>query len=155
MTYANILISLFIVLFCFAARSQVTIEQLRFQRSTIKIKDNVIQVELAQNAHEIQRGLMFRRELATNHGMLFIYSEERILSFWMKNTLIDLDIGFFDKNRKLVDIQKMISTPGIADRQLKSYKSKKNAQYALEMNAGWFAKNRIKIGDKFEWAKSR
>lgn len=107
-----------------------------------------MEVEVAQTPQQLARGLMFRPRLAENEGMLFIFEDEQTRSFWMKNTLIDLSIGFFDKNQTLVDVQEMKSGKGIPDSALKSYLSVKPAKYALEMNTGWFDKKKIKIGTK-------
>ena len=68
--------------------------------------------------------------------MLFIYQQECFLSFWMKDTLIPLDILFLDSGRKIVDIQTMQPEPGVPDSDLHNYTSKVPAMYAIEMNAG-------------------
>jgi uncharacterized protein len=81
--------------------------------------------------------------------MLFIFDSELPLSFWMKNTYIDLSIGFFDKNRTLVDVQEMKRTYSMTV-NFPSYVTKKPAQYALEMNSGWFSANKVKLGSRFE-----
>jgi len=68
--------------------------------------------------------------------MLFIFSHEEYLSFWMKDTIIPLDILFLDSNQKILDIQTMQPEPGIPDNQLHIYRSGAPAMYAIEMNAG-------------------
>ncbi len=68
----------------------------------------------------------------------------------MKNTFIPLSIGFFDSQKTLVDIQDMEPVKSEMDQNPKSYLSQSPAQFALEVNQGWFAKNKIKIGDRFE-----
>ncbi|MFN8846154.1 MAG: DUF192 domain-containing protein, partial [Bdellovibrionales bacterium] len=70
-------------------------------------------------------------------------------AFWMKNTWIDLSIGYFDKNRILKEVIDMKSTSEL-EVSPPTYPSQHKAQYALEMTKGWFEKNKIKIGDKFE-----
>ena len=84
---------------------------------------------------------MYRNSLPKDEGMLFIFDEERTLSFWMKNTYIDLAIAYFDKNQKIVDIQEMKATNSLMLEEPPSYPSAKPALYALEMNSGWFKKN--------------
>ena len=84
---------------------------------------------------------MNREELPENQGMLFVFESTRILSFWMRNTFIPLDIAFIDDAGKIVDIQRMEPLD-----ESKSYTSAAPALYALEVNAGWFAKNTIKVG---------
>lgn len=105
-------------------------------------------MEVASTPQQHALGLMFRSHLGENEGMLFIFEGEQTRSFWMKNTLIDLSIGFFDKSGTLVDVQEMKSGKGIPDSALKSYLSVKPAKYALEMNRGWFDKKKVKIGTK-------
>ena len=110
-----------------------------------KIKKN-LEVELAQNPTQQAYGLMNRTKMATNSGMLFVFDQERILQFWMKNTLIDLDIAYIDKNKKIIDIQQMKAVTSILETNPPTYPSKLPAQFALEMNSGWFKKNKIKEG---------
>ena len=92
---------------------------------------------------------MFRKELAMGTGMLFIYPEEKTLSFWMKNTLIPLSIGFFNKDGLLVDMQDM-QPASMAEKNIQIYKSNGLAKYALEVPLGWFKKTKIKIGDRLK-----
>lgn len=119
-------------------------------KKLVNIGGKNITVEVAQTPEEQQRGLMFRRMLSENEGMLFIFKNEETRFFWMKNTLIDLSIGFFDKNGILVDVQEMTADSNQPNSQLASYGSRKPAKYALEMNKSWFDKNKIKIGQKLK-----
>ena len=105
------------------------------------IKDKKIFVEIARTEKEKAQGLMFRSKLAENEGMLFIYEQEEILSFWMKNTFIPLSIAFIDGHGQIIDIQDMQPF------SLDTHRSARPAQYALEVNKGWFQKNGIKVGD--------
>ena len=72
----------------------------------------------------------------------------------MKNTFLDLSIGYFNKNRTLVDVQEMRAMNSVMTEELPSYTSAKPAMYALEMTKGWFTKNKIKPGAKFEFAET-
>ncbi len=105
------------------------------------IKDKKVYVEIARTEQEKARGLMFRQKLGENEGMLFIYEQEEFLSFWMKNTFLPLSIAFIDRQGRIIDIQDM--EPFSMD----THRSIKPAQYALEVNKGWFVKNGIKVGD--------
>lgn len=119
-----------------------------FEKKKIVLEGKTITAEIADTDEKRTRGLMFREKLEKDHGMLFIFEYERTLSFWMKDTLIPLAIGYFDKDKKLVDIQEMV--PALAsDRFPPTYTSRFPAQYALEMEKGWFSKNGIKLGAKF------
>ncbi len=125
-----------------------------FKKDKIKLGKKVVEVEIADTAELTARGLMFRESLEKDKGMLFIFDKEGPLSFWMKNTFIDLDIAYFDKNKKLIDIQSMKATSK-AQLQFPSYPSRGPAQYALEMNLGWFARNHISKGAHFEFLSRR
>ena len=132
---------------------QKTEAKVTFEKEKIKIAHKTIIVELAKNTDQHQYGLMNRNYLAPDEGMLFIFENEQPLSFWMKNTIIDLSIAYIDKNKKIVDIQEMKATNQMMVGDLPSYPTAKPAMYALEMNKGWFAKNKIKVGQKFEFLK--
>lgn len=125
-----------------------------FSREKIKLGNHVIKVEVARTSGEHARGLMNRTELGLDEGMLFVFSDQSPRTFWMKNTLIDLSIGFFDKNKTLVDIQEMQKMGSIIEQNIPTYTSARPAMYALEMNKNWFKKNKIKPGDRFEFIKS-
>lgn len=87
---------------------------------------------------EKARGLMFRRELEEDSGMFFIYDVPVQASFWMKNTLIPLDIGFFDADGTLTEVKSMYPN------NLNSVRSSRSdIVYCLEMNAGWFKDNGV------------
>jgi uncharacterized membrane protein (UPF0127 family) len=105
-----------------------------------------VRVEVADDLFERARGLMYRTALGVNRGMLFVYPDERELSFWMKNTLIPLSIAFIDSERRIVDIQDMKPL----DDKPPSYVSADPAQYALEVNQGFFEKRGVKVGDRVE-----
>jgi uncharacterized membrane protein (UPF0127 family) len=105
-----------------------------------------VRVEVADNIFERARGLMDRTTLGENRGMLFVYPEERELSFWMKNTLIPLSIAFIDSERLIIDIQDMKPL----DDEPPHYVSAEPAQYALEVNQGFFEKGGVKVGDRVD-----
>jgi hypothetical protein len=96
---------------------------------------------VVRTEEEKARGLMFRQKLGKNEGMLFVYEKEERLSFWMKNTPIPLSIAFLDKTGMIVDIQDMV--PFSLQTRVSAYP----AQYALEVNGGWFRANDVSIGD--------
>lgn len=125
-------------------------EALEFQKRKIKLAGITLTVEMAETPEQQERGLMNRTSLEKDAGMLFAFSEPQILTFWMKNTLIPLSIGYFDAKMKLIDVIEMV--PAVAgDQHPKVYPSSKPAQYALEMTKGWFAAHHIKPGVKFEY----
>jgi len=108
----------------------------------IKIDGKTSHAEVAFTQKDRTIGLMFRDTLDNDHGMLFIYPQERNLSFWMKNTKIPLSIAFINSKGIITQIDSM--TPY----SLMGHTSKEKVKYALEMEQGWFIKNGIKIGSK-------
>ena len=104
------------------------------------MKKSRLQVELAKDDHTRQTGLMYRKHLAENAGMLFCFGSEGHYSFWMQNTYIPLDIAFLDKFGKVLEIKPLypLST--------RSVQSSHSCKYALEVNRGWFDDNGVRVG---------
>ena len=96
----------------------------------------IFQLEVARTSSERSRGLMERTSLPEDAAMLFVYQNVMYRNFWMKATLIPLDILFMDVQGVVVDVQTMQPQIGVADDALKRYPSARPARYALEMNAG-------------------
>ena len=109
----------------------------------ISSKNITLNVEVAKTIQERRTGLMYRKNLLDNEGMLFIFPSENIIQLWMKNTYIPLDIIFISKNKVVVDIKKNMEK--LSETIIKS---KVKSKYALELNAGLINKLDIKIGDK-------
>jgi len=107
-----------------------------------------IKAEIADDNNERIKGLMFREKLDENSGMLFVFENEKNQTFWMKNTLIPLDMIFIGKDSRIVDIK--YAVPCKED-PCALYKSLKPAQFVLEVNGNFSSKNNIKIGDKFAY----
>jgi uncharacterized membrane protein (UPF0127 family) len=105
-----------------------------------------IDLEIADNEYERQLGLMNRKSMEENQGMLFIFQFERMQSFWMRNTLIPLDILFINKEKEIVTIHK---NTRILSAQ--SYPSTAPAIYVVELVGGFTDKHNIVIGDKIFW----
>ena len=103
-----------------------------------------VRVEIADDVLEQARGLMYRTALAENRGMLFVYPDEEVRSFWMRNTLIPLSIAFIDSEGRIVDIQDMKPL----DDDPPHYVSAEPAQYALEVNKGFFEERGVEVGDR-------
>jgi uncharacterized membrane protein (UPF0127 family) len=114
-------------------------------RFSLRVGDSTVRVQLALSPAEMQRGLMGRRELAPEEGMLFVYDWPQALSFWMRNTPLPLDIGFFDAEGVLREIYPLEPFDEKAVRS-----RREDLLYALEMNQGWFASRGIKAGAKVE-----
>lgn len=107
----------------------------------LTINGKNIKVELAVTEEERAQGLKCRNSLPADSGMLFIYPDEMILSFWMKDTPLPLSIAFIKSNGTILDIKDMQPF------SLDSINSGAPVQYALEMTQGWFQQNQIKVGN--------
>ena len=107
---------------------------LEANHTEIYFQDHSFSVEIADSSEERARGLMFREELGENQGMLFLYEEEADRSFWMKNTLIPLDIIFLNSDLEVINIEKANPEPNTSDENLASYGSERPDQYVLEIN---------------------
>lgn len=151
------LLSIFIFLaFTNLAKAQIgeklncdIILKFQFKKTKLKICDKTLDVEIADNDGLRSLGLMCRTTLPEDSGMIFVFESERVLSFWMKNTKLPLTIGYLDKNKTLID------TYDLEPLNEKPVESSKPVLYALETNRGWFAKNKIKPGCKFEFVSEK
>lgn len=102
-------------------------------------------VEIANNDESRTRGLMYRQSLPKDSGMLFVFDKEGEYPFWMKNTLIPLDIIWIDKDKKVIYINE--NTQPCKTENCASYGTSKNAKYVLELNAGQVKEIGLKAGD--------
>ncbi len=114
----------------------------------VEINGKVFYVEIADTEAKRRLGLMFRKRLADNHGMLFIFDKPAIQTFWMKNTYIPLDIIFIDADHKIINIATM------PPETTQTCSSRGPAMYVLEISAGLCKKLRIKPGDKVIFANN-
>lgn len=103
-------------------------------KNQVCLEGKCFDVELAQTSKERMRGLQHREFLHESSGMLFIFKESGRHSFWMKNTLIPLDIIWLDHAKRIVHIEHNV--PPCKIDNCPSYTSDKNASYVLEINAG-------------------
>lgn len=143
------------LLFLFSALTSLSTfaSNIQFEKRKIKLGTQTLVVEIADNNAKLAQGLMFRKSLPEGTGMLFVFPNEEVRSFWMKNTFIPLSIGYFNSNRELIDIQDMTPVRSEMQVDLPTYVSKAPAQYALEVPKGWFGKHKIKLKQKFSFLK--
>ncbi len=146
--YLIAVVSLFVA--CTSGANPAEANKVKFESAKIKVGNVSLEVELAKSFEQQQHGLMYRTKLGDHEGMLFVFIDEDYRSFWMKNTYIDLSIGYFNKDRELKEIIDMKATT-MMDTHHPTYPSRVKAQYALEVPKGWFQKNKVKVGDKFNW----
>ena len=107
----------------------------------ITVDQHQLRVEVVASEESRAKGLMHRKKMAQNTGMLFIYDDYRPRSFWMQDTHIPLSIAFADKSGKIVKIAKMSPLSTATTQSIYP------AKYALEVNLGWFDSHDIAVGD--------
>ncbi len=141
----KILGSLLFALMSFSAIAQGTPQgspQINLQRANLSAGMHLIQVQLAQNFEQRQIGLMWRKEMPQNEGMLFIFEQPSVQCFWMRNTLLPLTAAFVADDGTIVNL---IDMKPMSD---DSHCSTKPVRFVLEMNLAWFAKRNIQAGFK-------
>ena len=112
----------------------------------ISVGDQILELQLALNPREQSKGLMHRDSMEENHGMLFLFKQPEPRAFWMRNTRIPLDIGYFDANGTLLEIHALYPYDE------NTVKSRSQAvQIAVETNRGWFARNQITAGAQIDF----
>ncbi|HVC49888.1 MAG TPA: DUF192 domain-containing protein [Burkholderiales bacterium] len=121
-------------------------ETVVFGNEQVRVDNHVLHVEVAVTGQAKRQGLMFRSFMPKDEGMLFVYHPVIPVFFWMKNTLIPLDILYFDKMGRLFG--ESLNTPPCRADPCPLYSSKKPVAYVLELNAGVTKKLGIKIGTK-------
>lgn len=114
----------------------------RLETRMITVNAIIVEAEIADDTDSRRIGLMNRKEMDENHGMLFIFESDQKLSFWMKNTLIPLSIAYIASDGRIMEIYDM------KPESLRPVESVNSVRFALEMNQGWFERNGITPGDK-------
>ncbi len=133
---------------CPQAAGGKTQENAAVELFPLVIGDFSLSVEVADTSQRRSLGLMFRRELPADRGMLFVFPEPDMYCFWMRNTFIPLDIAFINEDWIIVDIQSMyplseeLVCPPV------------EVLYALEVNQGWFEEKSIANGVEVELSES-
>ncbi len=110
--------------------------------AVLRIGSHPLKVEVAANDAQRERGLMFRKSLARDEGMLFVFQDPGYYAMWMKNTLVPLSVAFVDRAGVILNIADM------EPQTLDTHIANGPALYAIETNKGWFAAHRVQAGDK-------
>ncbi len=126
---------------------------IKYDRGRLSISQDgkkvTLNIEIAKTTEAQSQGLMFRKSLPENAGMLFYYTADHTGAFWMKNTLIPLSLGFIDSQWKLIDIKDMPVEPDPAQ-PANFYGPNMAYRHALEVNMGFFQRNGITPGARLE-----
>ncbi len=111
----------------------------------IAVGEKTVRMQLAVKPKEMERGLMERRDLGADDGMIFVYPGAQQMSFWMRNTPTPLDIGFFTADGVLREVYPMQPYDETSVQSVRG-----DLKFALEVNQGWFVKNGVKPGAKLD-----
>lgn len=126
------------------AAARVSVPASPLPHSKLSINNHTISVEVADTDARRATGLMHRKTLGPDHGMLFVFPDDQPRCFWMKNTLIPLSIAFIDAQGAVVALDEMQPLSEA------THCSGSNAKYALEMNRNWFRDHGVRVGDNIE-----
>ena len=116
--------------------------QLHLPRVTLTAGMHLIQAQVASNHEQRAVGLMYRTDMPTNEGMLFIFEQASVQCFWMRNTFMPLTAAFIADDGSIVNLADM------QPRSDQSHCSTRPVRYVLEMHQGWFAKRGIQAGSR-------
>jgi uncharacterized membrane protein (UPF0127 family) len=108
--------------------------------TSLNIGIHVIKAEVARSEPQREQGLMFRKKMGSNEGMVFVFDAPAGICMWMKNTLIPLSVAFIDAKGTILNVEEMKA------QTLDSHCAQGAASYALEMNKSWFKDKNIKPG---------
>ncbi len=132
----SVLILSFLLLGCLPTKIDTLPQEKVFFKKTH------LTVEIAADKSSQKKGLMFRKSLPEDEGMLFDFGRAGVYRFWMKNTVLPLSIAFLDESGKVLAIEDM--DPNTPE---KLYMSPPETRFAIEVNQGWYGRHRVKIGD--------
>jgi uncharacterized membrane protein (UPF0127 family) len=114
----------------------------RLPAAVIRVGDVPLAVEVASTRAQLQKGMMFREKIGPDEAMLFVLQREDDQAFWMKNTLVDLDLAYIQADGTIFQIEPMTA------RNVEPVWSRLPARYALEVPAGWFEAHGVRVGMK-------
>lgn len=137
---------IFAIIFIFLL-SACSFQNANIKKVEIKINNTVITADLAETLDAQIKGLSGREELGENEGMLFVYSNKKIPTFWMKDMLFPIDIIWIFNN-KIIDISENLPIP--ENGEIKRATPAKEVNYVLEVNAGFAKSNGLKAGDEVQ-----
>ena len=132
--------------------------QKKIPKEVVVIGEETFKLEVAANEKSRAKGLMNRKKIDDDGGMIFIYKRARVRSFWMKNCLVDIDLLYLDGRGRIVSMHKMKKEPPRGEnepvidyeRRLKRYPSRRAAQFIIELKAGSIDRLKPKVGQTIE-----
>ncbi|MCP2620252.1 DUF192 domain-containing protein [Candidatus Aminicenantes bacterium AC-334-K16] len=146
--------SLFLIFFLVSLLSFIQAQEIKEKFIPVFLPDGQkIIAELAVTPLERQRGLMFREELAADEGMLFVFEEDGLYSFWMKNMKFSIDILWLDKNKRIIHLEENV--PPCTTEPCPSYTPALPSRYVLELKAGSIKTHSLKLFQQVDFILPR
>ncbi len=135
-----------LILSCNESNTFYPLEKPDPKKYSIKVGNKILLLELALTANSREKGLMHRGKLDDAEGMLFVFETPQPMRFWMKNTRIPLDIGYFSKDGRLKELHRgqPFDLTGVPSRS-------QSLQFVIELNAGEFKRLGIEMGDRIDF----
>lgn len=118
------------------------------EKFNVSFKIHKLNVWIAKSKKQLKKGLMYKTHIPKNYGMLFNYNKYGNHSFWMKNTLIPLDLIFLSHKNTVIDF-----IQNLKPHSLNSNKIDKPSYNVIETNNGWIERNNVNIGDRIKYTK--
>lgn len=143
--------SRWLLVFLALAASAAVAAEISFDQRLIRLGDQIIKVEIADNPDRQKKGLTNRDTLGKHEGMLFVFPATGARTFWMKDTRIPLSLGAFDRNRKLLVIKKLAPYDSTQFTGAPIVTTPPQTRYTLEVRQGWFENHRIEPGARFNF----
>lgn len=144
--FTIVIIALFVLVIPYTQNSSLVMRQDKEIFTYINESKNIytLELEVADTPTEREKGLMYRENIEDGYGMLFVFPEEQYITFWMKNTLVSLDIIFLDSDFVITTIHKNTKANQITE----LYKSGSPNKYVIEVKSGWAEETNARIGEK-------
>lgn len=150
--FLNVYILALFFLILYSAGCDNSEEEQNGNTISLEVENQTIRVEIADSPQEWQLGLSYRDTLAENHGMLFVFPEEKRRTFWMRGCNFDIDLAYIESDGTISEIITMEKEP--LDTPLDSlteYPSQSTSiRYVLEMIGGWFEENNVSAETKLD-----
>ncbi len=143
--FSNVLLLELLLAGCFSTAGQAP----RRSAQVFFPDGSAVTAELAVTDAERQLGLMFRPKINDDQAMLFVFEEEGIHSFWMKNMRFSIDILWLDKDRRIVHVEEQV--PACAQDPCPSYPTSQPARFVLEIRSGGAAAHKLKLYDRLDF----
>jgi len=120
-----------------------------YRRERAKIGRLWLDMDVADDSYKRAKGLMYRKKMQKDRGMLFVFDSERRYSFWMLNMQFSIDLIWLDKNMRVVDITKD-AAPSLSIFSSKSYSPRAPAMYVIEACSGFASSSKLKPGNRIK-----